>query len=132
MENKPNYVATCSAWSAVTFWRIIGSILIIPLIIMIVDIVKQKNKIIEFYDDYIIQKSGIFSKSEKQSAFTGVVGVSVQQSWGERMLNYGDVQVDVFGKWDIDTKGISNPNGLKRYLEGHFVKKGQMNNIMTN
>ncbi len=132
MAEQPNYIARQSAWAAVTFWRVILSILIIPLIVMIVDIFVKKRNVIEFYDDYIIEKSGLISKREKRSAFTGVIGVSVSQSFGQRIFRYGDVQVDVPGKWDINTKNVANPYGLKRYLEGKLIKRSQVTNVFEN
>lgn len=129
---QPNYVATRSACSAVTFRRIILFFLIIPIILMIVDGIAAKKYRIEFYDDHIIEKSGILSKREKRSAFNGVVGVSVSQSLWQRLWKCGDVHVDVIGKWDINTNGIANPQGLQNYLETKFVKNGQITNIMAN
>ena len=64
----PNFVAKKSAWAAVTVLRVLFFWLIIPLIIMIVDIMIKKSERIEFYDDYIIQRSGVLSKKEKRSA----------------------------------------------------------------
>ncbi len=129
---RPNYVATKSAWAAVTFWRIVLSILIIPFIIMIVDIIAKKCYTIEFYDDYVIERSGILSKSQKRSAFLGVLGVSVNQSAWQRICGYGDVQVDVSGRWDVNTNDLANPVGLQRYLETKFVKGGKVTNVIAN
>lgn len=128
---QANYVAKKSAWEAVTFWRVVLFWLIVPLIIMIADIIRLKSESIEFYDDKIIQKSGIFSRNEKKSVFTGVVSVGVQQSFWGRIFNYGDVNVDVMGKWDINTKGISNPRKLQEYLEGYIVSKKSFANVIT-
>ena len=126
---KPNYVATKSAWRAVTFWRVVLFWLVIPLVIMIIDIVAAKRDVLEFYDDKVIHKSGILAKNETQTLFTGVMAVSVAQSVVGRMFNFGDVRVDVQGKWDIDTDMISNPFGLKQYLETKTVKAASINYI---
>ncbi len=132
MSQTPNYVARHSAWAAITFWRIILCILIIPIFIIIFDIIGKKHDVIEFYDDYIIQKSGVLSKKEKRTAFNGILNVSVSQTLWQRICRYGDVQVDVPGKWDIDTEGIANPNGLKEYLENKFVKSQQVTSVIAN
>ena len=118
---KPNYVATKTAWGAVTFWRVVFFWLVIPLIVMIVDIFARKAERIEFYDKYLVVKRGLLSKREKRSVFSGVIGVSVNQSLFGRIFGYGDIMVDVVGKWDVNLKGVSNPNGLKAYLETRTI-----------
>ena len=118
---RANYVAKKTAWSAVTFWRIALFWLIIPLIIMIVDIFVKKSETIEFYDGYVIQKSGLLSRKEKRSVFPKVAAVSVDQSLFGRIFNYGNVNVDVIGQWDVDLKGLAKPHELKKYLEDKMV-----------
>lgn len=51
----------------------------------------------------------------------GIVSVSVNQSIRGRIFNYGDISVDAVGKWDINTRGIANPESLKRYLNTRMV-----------
>lgn len=127
----PNYVASKTAWNAVTPLRILFFWLIIPLIILIVDIIRNKKNKIEFYDKYVIEKSGILSKKEKKSTFAGVYSISVEQSiWG-RIFNYGNVKVDVVGRWDINTYGISHPNELKKYLESTIVVPNNLQSIVV-
>lgn len=121
---KPNYVATKSAIAAINIWLILFFWLIIPLIIMIVRIVIAKNYVIEFYDDRIVLKSGVLNKQENQSVFMGVYAVSISQTLMGRMFGYGDITVDCPGQWDIDTHGISDPQGLKRYLETKINSNG--------
>ena len=123
---QANYVAKKTAWSAVTFWRIVLCWLIIPLIVMIVDIFVKKSTTIEFYDGYIIQKSGVLSRKEKRSVFPKVASVSVNQSLFGRMFNYGDVNVDVIGQWDVDLKGLAKPHDLKKYLEDKMVEASEI------
>ena len=118
---KANYVAKKTAWSAVTFWRVALFWLIIPLVVMLVDILIKKSEIIEFYDGYVIQKSGVLSRKEKRSVFPKVAAVSVEQSLLGRIFNYGNVNVDVVGSWDVDLKGIAQPNDLKKYLEDKMI-----------
>ena len=129
---SPNYVATKTAWNAVTWFRILLFWLIIPLIIMIVDIIRNKKYKIEFYDNYIIQKSGILNTKEKKSVFAGVCSVSVSQSiWG-RICNYGDVKVDVVGqRWSIDTCGISRPNALKEYIDSKIIEPSEAQKVFV-
>ena len=128
---KPDYVATKTALRAITFWRIVFCWLIIPAIIMVVDIIKLKNDRIEFYEDHIVVKSGVLSKKERKSAFMGVMSVSVNQSLFGRIFGYGDVSVDVTGKWDVDTRGVKDPQGLVRYLEKRIVKSSSVRTVIT-
>lgn len=127
----PNYVASKTAWNAVTPLRILFFWLIIPLIVLIVDIIRNKKNKIEFYDKYVIEKSGILSKKEKKSTFAGVYSVSIEQSvWG-RIFNYGNVKIDVVGRWNIDTHGISHPKGLKKYLENYIVEPNNLQSVVV-
>lgn len=129
-QEKPNYVATKSAWKAVTFWRVALFWLIIPLIVMIVQSIALKHERIEFYDDKIVIKSGVLSRNERKSIFTGVLCVSVNQSLWGRIFGYGDVVVDAMGKWDVNSKGVRNPKELEAYLETKIVHKSSFTNIM--
>ena len=127
----PIYVVRKSAWRALTPLRILFFWLIIPLIVILVRVVQLKHEIIEFYPDKIIQKSGVIAKKEKRSSFTGVMGTSVDQGVLGRMLNYGDVRVDVAGKWDIDTEGVKAPRALQNFLESHLVQVNNFNTVNT-
>ena len=81
MKAECEYEAKKSAWSAITVWQILFFWLIIPLIVMAVKIVKIKSVRIYFYEDRVIERSGILSKRERQSLFQGVLSVSVEQSF---------------------------------------------------
>ncbi|MBO5363025.1 MAG: PH domain-containing protein [Clostridia bacterium] len=118
---QPNYVARRSAWGAVTFLRVLFFWLIIPLIVMIVDIIRRKVEKVEFYDDYVISHKGILNTVESRSAFPGIIGVRVSQSLGGKIFGYGDVQVDVVSKWDIDLSDICKPKELKKFLETKLI-----------
>jgi len=119
---QPNYVARKSVLPAFTFWRVILFFLIVPLIILIYNIIALKKDVIEFYDDKIVCKKGVFNKSETTVAFMGVYAVNINQSFFGRIFNYGNVKVDAVGKWDINSNGIKNPKSLKAYLEQYTVK----------
>lgn len=127
-NNEPEYVAKKSAWKAVTLFRILFAWLIIPLIIMIVQIVQLKFQKIEFYDTYIVQRSGVIARNERKSAFIGIISVSIQQTVAGRLFNYGNITVDTVGKWDIDTRGISEPERLKKYLNTRMVNPNNFRN----
>ena len=122
----PNYVAKKSAWTAVNFWLVVLFWLIVPLIILIAKIVIAKHHVVEFYDDYVIVKSGVLSRNERKSVFPGITAVSIRQSLWGRICNYGDVYVDVVGKWDVRLYGMCNPRGLKAYLEDKSVSPSEI------
>ena len=128
---KPNYVAKKSAISAFSLWSLVFFWLIVPLFVQVAKIIAAKCYSIEFYDNKIVVKSGVFNKQERQSVFGGVYSVSLSQSLMGRICNYGNIQVDCPGRWDIDTKGIKNPTALKKYLETYITSNG-MTNIIHN
>ena len=118
----PEYIAKKTAWRAVTPLRVLFFWLIIPLLVIIVHLIQLKCETIEFYADRVVQRESVLAKKTTQAAFNGVIGVSVDQSIIGRIFNYGDVKIDIVGKWDIDTQGISNPKALQRYLEGKLIR----------
>ena len=121
---KPNYVMRKSAWSVVRPWHILLFFLIVPLIIMIIKIINVKDDTISFYNDRVVQRSGIFSRHEKTNIMTRVLSVTVKQTFWGRIFNYGTVQVDVVGEWDINMKGVKEPLKAKAYLE-RFIASGK-------
>lgn len=128
---QPNYVAKKSLWGAISIWSILFFWLIIPIFVVIFKMIALRCEKIEFYDQRVIQKSGILAKKERQSVLTNIVSVSVNQSLWGGIFNYGDVQVDLIGKWDIDTHGISRPHELKNFLE-KYLSNGNTQQILTN
>ncbi|MBQ8230038.1 MAG: PH domain-containing protein [Clostridia bacterium] len=127
---QPKYTARKSAIGSLSFWLIVSCILIIPIFIVIFKIIAAKNYIIEFYDDKIITRSGVINKNKKQSIFMGVTATNVEQTLFGRLFNYGNVNVDCVGKWDIDTTNIKNPEALERYLQTKIVKTSTTNQFV--
>lgn len=119
----PLYVAKKSCLRAFTPLRILFFWLIIPTILILIDIIQLKNETVEFYEDHILVKSGVLSKKQRRSVFSGVYSVSIDQSVFGRMFNYGDVRIDVPGKWDVNTDGIKDPDALSHFLEGKITTK---------
>ena len=115
--STPNYVMKKSAWSVVKWWHILFGILIIPLLIMLWKIINIKDESISFYNNKVVTRSGILNKHEKTTVLTRMLSVTIHQTFWGRIFNYGDVYVDVVGKWDVDMKGIKNPKKAKEYLE---------------
>lgn len=89
----------------------------IPLLVMLYKIINILDETISFYNNKVVQRSGILSKHEKTNILTHVLSVSVHQTFIGRIFNYGNITVDVMGQWDIDMRGIKNPRKAKEYLE---------------
>lgn len=132
MEEKmqPNFVAKKSIageCGGKIFLCVLFCWLIVPIIIMICLIVKAKKFRLEFYDTRVIMRRGVFNTEERQSLLTTIVGVRINQSLGGKMFNYGDVVVDMIGRWDVDTTAIKRPDELKYYLESLMNKQDPRN-----
>lgn len=126
---KPNYVAKKSIVASLSIWLILFFWLVIPLIIQIVRILKAASYSIEFYDNKIVVKSGVINQNEDQSVFSYVYSVSLSRTFFGRLFNYGSVRVDCPGRWDIDTEGIKDPIGFKKFLEGYISNNNAVNII---
>lgn len=70
---------------------------------------------------------GFFHTEEQQSILTTIVGVRINRSIAGNIFNYGDVVVDMVGRWDIDTRAIKDPVALKNYLESVMTNAGTKN-----
>ena len=129
---KPNYVMKKSAWSVIRPWHLLLFFLIVPLIIMIVKIINIKDDKILFYNNKVVQQSGVFSKYEKTNILTRVLSVTVKQTFWGRLFNYGTVKVDVVGEWDINMSGVKDPMGAKAFLETFVANGAAVKPIITN
>ena len=119
--NRPHIVARKSILPAFKLWRILLFWLIVPTILIIVDVVKLKSQYVEFYDTFVIKKKGVFNKTEERCMFPKILSCNVYRSFWGRVFNYGNIQVDAIGKWDVDLVGIKRPLHVRRYLENHFI-----------
>ena len=129
---KPDYVMTRSAWGVIKVWHILLFFLVIPLIIMIIKIICVKDDKIYFYRNKVVHVSGIFSKREETTILTRMLSVSIYQSFWGRIFNYGNIYVDVVGKWDVKMEGIKNPKKAKKFLEQLAMDGMRMRPIITN
>ena len=129
---KPNFVMRKSAWSVVRPWHILLGFLIFPLIIMIVKIINIKDETISIYDNKVVERSGIFSKYEHTNILTHVLSVSYKQTFWGRLFNYGNIEIDVVGHWDINMKGIKNPRKAKEFLENYAAHGLGMQQFIMN
>ena len=127
---EPNYVAKKSIFGECggkIFLCILLCWLIVPIFIMIYMIVKTKKFRLEFYKDKVIMRRGIVNTQESHSILTTIVGVRINRSMAGNIFNYGDVIVDMVGRWDIDTTAIKDPLSLKNYLEAIMNQAGTAN-----
>lgn len=127
---EPNYVAKKSVFGECggkIFLCILLCWLIVPIFIMIYMIVKTKKFRLEFYKDKVIMRRGIVNTQESHSILTTIVGVRINRSMAGNIFNYGDVLVDMVGRWDIDTTAIKDPVSLKNYLEANMNQAGTAN-----
>lgn len=116
---KPNFVAKKSAYSVIRLWKII---LILPILFMIPQIIKAKSEKVEFYDDYIVEKKGVFRKVSQTYVNPGIVTVSTEQSFCGRLGNFGNVKMSVIGKpLNVDLTYIKRPKKLKAYLDTKLI-----------
>ena len=118
------YTARKSKMAAWNGWCILLCWLIVPVLVQIYFFMRAHCYSLEFYEDKVVVKSGVFNRQERQSVFLGVLSVSVDQSLLGRMFSYGDLSIDVPGSWDIDTTGIADPNGLRSFLEKRISARG--------
>lgn len=101
--------------------------LIVPIFLMIYMIIKVKKFRIEFYKDKVIMYRGFLHTEEQQSILTTIVGVRINRSIAGNIFNYGDVVVDMVGRWDIDTRAIKDPVALKNHLKSIMDQTGAKN-----
>ena len=116
---KPNFVAKKSAYSVIRLWKII---LILPILVMIPQIIKAKSEKVEFYDDYIVEKKGVFRKVSQTYVNPGIVTVSTEQSFRGRLGNFGNIKMSVIGKpLNVDLTYVKRPKKLKAYLDTKLI-----------
>ena len=130
MEETYNYVVTKSAWKAFNLWKILFIWTIIPIFIIIINVFVLKNDKTYFYEDRIISKSGVLSKHEKEASFVGVSAICIDQSLWGRIFKFGDLRVDVVGKWKVTIKGVKNPVQAKEFLSQYIVKKESITSVI--
>lgn len=130
MEENYNYVITKSAWTAFTLWRILLIWTIIPIFIILIHIWILKNDKTYFYDDRVISKSGILSKHVKETSFVGISAICVDQSLWGRIFNFGNLHIDVVGRWKVTIKGVKKPMDAREFLTQYIVRKEEVTSVI--
>lgn len=127
---EPDYVAKKSILGECggkIFICILFCWLIVPIFLMIYMIIEVKKFRIEFYKDKVIMHRGFLHTEERQGILTTIVGVRINRSIAGNIFNYGDVVVDMVGRWDIDTRAIKDPVALKNHLKSIMDQTGAKN-----
>ena len=104
---------------------------VIPISIIITKYIIYGHQYVEFYDDYVVQKTGVFFKTSKKTAFPEVTGVRTYKN----ILGYGNVYIDAVGPWDVEgdlLKKIARPEDLREYLVDHMINSAAVENISNN
>ena len=127
--NRPHIVARKSILPAFKLWRVLTFFLIVPLVMIIVDVIILRSQYVEFYDSFVIKKRGVFNKTEERCMFPKILSCNVYRSFWGRVFNYGDIQIDAIGKWDVDLHGIKRPLFVRKYLENHFISAKEIKSM---
>ena len=109
-------------------WVILGLWCLFPILISLVKIIILKHKFIEFYDTYVIERTGVFFKHTKKTVFPEVTAVTTYKN----ILGYGDVYIDVVGPWDVTFDRMARPDDLRDYLVYHMLNNAAVENISNN
>lgn len=130
-----NYEAKFSAIGkakGMAFLAIILCWLIIPLIIWICYCISVSSESVTISADKIVWRKGILNKTERISALTGVLGVSVSQTFGGKIFNYGDVHLNSIGRHsDVNFEGVKDPYALRTFLNKKIVNSNNTQQIIT-
>ena len=109
-------------------WVTLGIWCLFPISISLVKIIILKHKFIEFYDTYVIERTGVFFKHTKKTVFPEVTAVTTYKN----ILGYGDVYIDVVGPWDVTFDRMARPDDLRDYLVYHMLNNAAVENISNN
>ena len=125
MDRECDYVIKKSAWKAFNLLEILLIWTIIPLIIL-------KHDKTYFYENRIISKYGVLSKPETETSIVGVSAICVDQSLFGRIFGFGDIHIDVIGKWKVTIKGAKKPMQAKAFLTKYLVTKEDITPVLHN
>ena len=100
---------------------VFGLVALVPLILIIVDVVILRSQYVEFYDSFVVKKRGVFNKTEEKCMFPKILSCHVHRTFYGRIFNYGNIEIDAIGKWDVDLTFIKRPLYIRKYLENHFI-----------
>ena len=127
------------------FWGGAVVLLLIPIGIQAWLLLYQKCRCVEFYENRIVVKWGVFDKDSTSYVFSAIYMVGLKQSFMQRILNYGTLSIDCAGNWtdfnmsDYDKDGIEGSgkkrkknNKDNRPLDPYKQKDSQKNKTLEN
>lgn len=103
-------------------------LMVVSAIFILCEALVMRSNTIEFYEKKYVIRSGVINKHENEVLLTNLVSVSVSQSLGGQMLDYGTVKINVVGKQDISLSGVKHPRELKKYIE-KLMEKTEIKNL---
>ncbi len=98
-----------------------AAIAVIPVVLVVIDVIILRSRYVEFYDSFVVKKSGVFNKTDEKCMFPKILSCNVHRTFLGRIFNYGNIQIDAIGKWDVDLTNIKKPLYVRKYLENHFI-----------
>lgn len=98
------------------FWYLAFSWLIVPLLIAIV---KRNSLVLRVYPDRLNLEIGWMSKRMLDIYIADMRTIEVRQSFWQRMLNIGRLEIDTAGSTDDEliADGIPDPVGLRSRIQ---------------
>lgn len=110
-------VGIICAVNGITLGLVAFAVPVVCALVLALTFVEARKYKIIFYANKVIVKSGLLNTSESQSVLTPIIGLSVRQSLGGKIFNYGDLLIDATGSWDINTRYVKSPYKLKVFLQ---------------
>lgn len=132
---EPEYQTRQSAlYEFSFFWCVILLLLgVVPGVIYItVKILGAHHRVILFYKDKIVLKSGVINSRVDEAGFKGIVSASFSQSLKGKMFHFGDVTIDVGGARNLSLTGVKSPGALMAYLKTRQLDTEAIGHVMTN
>ena len=101
---------------------------IIPIFIALYFIRRAQNEKVIFEGTQYTIEEGVFGKKATNRAITKILSVNVEQSVLGKTFNYGTVYCQTPEGFGASFDYVSNPQGLKEYLEKIRDKEKQATN----
>jgi len=101
------------AWLALIFL----GVFIVGIIIFFDMMIRKWTTEIGVTTTRFVKKTGFFSLKSQEISLANIEGVTVEQSFWGRMLNYGHLKIEGTGVGIVKIPDIANPVGFRRALE---------------
>lgn len=124
----------------IEYWFSALGLVAIAFLIILCKVIKLHSTKVFIYDSRLVIRQGVFARQERNIAFMGVLYVKIDQTFFERIFRFGDVYIDLVGKYDVakesaqkhdqSLEGIANPRKLKNYLDTRMAKEDEMSKVI--